>query len=260
MRAVAFAALSLLTFSTCAQAQSQADVAAQANNPLAQIKALNFQNYYIGELTGDTDKDANQFILRYAQPFSIGQSQWLMRLSVPVNTLPVGENMSAITDMGDIDIFAAYLFETGDPRISFGFGPEVVAPTALNDAVGSEQWQMGFANVYFNAKSPTLQYGYLLTYRNGVGDLHGRDVVQLGALQPFAFYQLGRGWYTGGAPTWTYDFKSGDYNVPLGLRLGKVFTHNGTVFNLFAEPQYSVAHEGDGQAQWQVYFALNTQF
>lgn len=47
-------------------ANDDASVAAQANNPLANMKAFNIHNYYIGELTG-TDKTANQTWLRYAQ-------------------------------------------------------------------------------------------------------------------------------------------------------------------------------------------------
>ncbi|WP_138473376.1 hypothetical protein [Poseidonocella sp. HB161398] len=252
--------LAACTLASTTSATRAQDAAAQANNPLANARALNLQNYYIGELTGDGDKDANQFILRFAAPFSIGEGNWLMRLSVPVDTLPVGGNMGDVTGLGDIDVFAAYLFDTGNPAVSFGIGPEIVAPSAGDDRLGNEQWQLGFANVYFNAASSKFQYGYLLTYRNGVGDRNGRETVQLGAFQPFGFYQLGDGWYTGGAPAWAYDFKSGNYNVPLGLRLGKVIQSGGTVFNLFAEPQYSIAHDGDGQAQWQVFFAMNMQF
>jgi hypothetical protein len=71
---------------------------------------------------------------------------------------------------------------------------------------------------------------------------------------------LGGGWYTGGAPIWTYNFANDDYSFPLGLRLGKVIQRDGNVFNLFVEPQYSVADRGYGNPEWQVFFALNMQF
>jgi hypothetical protein len=50
--------------------EDAANAAAQANNPLANMTAFNLQNYYIGRLT-ETDDDANQFWLRYAQPFKL---------------------------------------------------------------------------------------------------------------------------------------------------------------------------------------------
>lgn len=68
-------------------AQSAADAAAQANNPLANMTALNFQNYYIGRVT-ETGEDANQFWVRFAQPFSVAKTNWIMRASLPVNTYP----------------------------------------------------------------------------------------------------------------------------------------------------------------------------
>ena len=60
-----------------ALAQDQSNAAAQANNPLANMTAFNLQNYYIGELT-ESDESANQFWLRYAQPFSIAKTDWLI--------------------------------------------------------------------------------------------------------------------------------------------------------------------------------------
>jgi hypothetical protein len=77
-------ALALLAGAFPAHAQ---DSAAQANNPLASTTALNFQNQYTGNLTG-IDRDANQFFLRYAQPFQAFGGNWIARLTMPVNTFP----------------------------------------------------------------------------------------------------------------------------------------------------------------------------
>ncbi|MEP1354324.1 MAG: hypothetical protein ABJX32_19650 [Tateyamaria sp.] len=254
-------AVMMCLFNTKAEAQSdEASDAAQANNPLADITAFNIQNYYIRELTGPGDFDANQFVLRYAKPVQIGNSNWLIRASLPFNSFPVGDAGSTESGIGDFDIFAAYQIDTGDPAVSFAIGPQIVAPTATDDRLGSDQWQLGFANVYFNARSAKTQYGYLLTWRGGVGDTNDRERVSLGAFQPFVFYQLGGGWYTGGAPVWTYNFRNDDYSVPLGIRLGKVFKKNKTVYNVFVEPQWSVHDSGSGLPKKQIYFAVNMQF
>jgi hypothetical protein len=235
------------------------DDAAQANNPLANISSFNIQNYYIGELT-EPDENANQLILRYARPFTLGDSLWLMRASLPFNTYPTGASGAHSSGLGDIDIFAAYLIDTGNPAISFGVGPSLVAPTASEDELGSEQWQAGLANVYFNAESAKFQYGYLLIYRAGFGDTNDRDRVNLLAMQPFAFWQLGDGWYTGTAPLWNYNFGNDGYGFPVGARLGKVFKSGGVVYNTFVEPQVSVADKGPGQPEWQLFAAVNMQF
>jgi hypothetical protein len=240
-------------------AEKAAQAAAQANNPLADLTAFNIQNYYIGRLT-ETDDDANQFWLRFAKPFSISKSNWLFRASLPLNSFPTPPDGSTTTGLGDLDIFAAYLIDTGNPAISFGIGPELVFPTATDDAIGSEKWQAGFANVMFNGTSKKFQYGYLLTWRHSFAGNDDRETVNVGAFQPFAFYQLGKGLYVRSAPIWVYNFENNNYSVPLGLGLGKVFKKGKTVFNFFVEPQYSVADRGAGQPEWQIYFALNMQF
>jgi hypothetical protein len=57
-----------------------------------------------------------------------------------------------------------------------------------------------------------------------------------------------------------YDFENDNYSVPLGLGIGQVIKKGNTVFNLFIEPQWSVADKGPGWPEWQIFFALNMQF
>ena len=232
---------------------------AQANNPLANMKAFNLQNYYIGELTG-FDDDANQFWFRYAQPFKVFSSNWLMRASLPVNTFPTAPNGSTKTGLGDLNVFAAYLIDTGQPAISFGIGPQITMPTATKDELGTEKWSAGFANVLFNASSSKFQYGYLLTWQASFAGDDDRTDVNVGALQPFAFYQLGKGLYLRAAPIWVYNFETDNYSIPLGLGIGQVIPKGKTVFNLFVEPQISVADRGPGQPEWQIFVGFNMQF
>ena len=170
---------------------SAANAAAQANNPLADMVAFNVQNYYIGELT-EIGEDANQFWLRYAQPFSIRDSDWLLRASLPLNTFP-GLGGGQDTGLGDFNVFGAYLFDTNNPAISFGLGPQMTAPTATRDELGTEKWSAGMANVLFDARNPKFQWGYLLTWQHSFAGEDSRDPVNIGALQPFWFYQLGEG-------------------------------------------------------------------
>ena len=240
-------------------APSTGDAAAQANNPLANMTAFNIQDYYIGDLT-DSDEDANQFWLRFAQPFSVGKTNWLMRASLPVNTFPTQPDDDHETGLGDFNVFAAYLFDTGNPAVSFGFGPQLTMPTATKDELGSEKWSAGFANVLFNASSRKFQYGYLLTWQGSFAGDSDRSDVNTGALQPFAFYQLGKGLYLRSAPIWVYNFENDAYSVPLGLGIGQVIPKGKTVFNIFIEPQVSVLDHGPGQPQWQIFTGFNMQF
>jgi hypothetical protein len=242
-----------------ASSQDHADAAAQANNPLANMTAFNLQNYYIGELT-ESDDSANQFWLRYAQPFSVAKTNWLMRASLPINTYPTLPDGDTETGIGDFNVFAAYLIDTGNPAMSFGIGPQLTAPTACKDELGSEKWSAGFANVLFNAKSSKFQYGYLLTWQASFAGDSDREDVNVGAFQPFAFYQLGKGLYLRSAPIWVYNFENDDYSVPLGVGIGQVIKREKVVFNVFVEPQFSVLDEGPEQPEWQIFCGFNMQF
>lgn len=248
-----------ILFAAATSAQDDASGAAQANNPLANMTAFNIQNYYIGGLT-ENDESANQVWLRYAKPFAVSDTDWLMRASLPINTFPTPPAGDKETGIGDLNVFAAYLIDTGNPAVSFGIGPQLTAPSATEDELGSEKWSAGFANVLFNAESPRFQYGYLLTWQRSFAGDDDREDVNLAAFQPFLFCQLGGGKYLRAAPVWVYNLENDNYSVPLGIGYGQVFKRGNTVYNVFIEPQFSVADDGPNQPEWQVFLGFNMQF
>ncbi len=235
-----------------ADSGSKADAAAQANNPLANLKAFNLHNYYIAELSG-TNKSANQFWLRYAQPIGTPIGDWLLRASLPINHFPVGDDSES--GLGDGNVFAAYLIDTGNPARSFGIGPMLGAPTATDDALGTGQWSAGLASVLFDATNPVIQWGALVTYQHKFAGSDRAPDVNLLAVQPFGFVQLGKGFYLRNVGIWAFNLQTGDFSIPVGLGLGKVFKVGSTVLNAFVEPQYSIATEGPGQPEVQIFTA-----
>ncbi|MFV0322102.1 MAG: hypothetical protein ACK5LE_06965 [Alphaproteobacteria bacterium] len=255
-------ALSLLAWAALPSMAEDADTQADANNPLAFKAGISFHNYYIGDLTiGDGDdtlgKYADQGIIRFAQPFTIGETKWIGRASLNINNLPALDGYD--TGLGDLNLLTSYIFDT-NPGISFGIGPMLNIPTATEDSLGSGKWSGGLANVFFNKTSPKFQYGYLATYAHSFAGDDDRDTVNLGSLQLFGFYQLGKGYYLRTSPIMTYNFENDNYMVPVGLGFGKVFNTDYATFNLFVEPQYSVFRRGAGLPEWQVFTGLNIQF
>ncbi len=149
---------SLILLSTPIRAEETPSDAAQANNPLADMKAFNIQNYYIPELSELDNQSANNFWLRYAQPIG----NWLFRGSLPIRRVHTGVGTTT-SGLGDLNAFFAYLIDTGNPARSFGIGPSVNLPTATEDETGTGKYELGFATVYFDATSPQFQWGGLLT-------------------------------------------------------------------------------------------------
>ena len=249
----------MVLFAAPAGAEDDAASAAQANNPLANFTAVNFHNYYIGDLSGRAD-NADQFWLRFAKPFSVGGTDWIFRGSLPFSSFPTSPGNDYATGLGDLNMFAAYKIDVGNPAVTFGAGPQLTVPTATDTALGSEKWSAGLVNVLFDATSKVFQYGYLLTWQHSFAGEDDRNDVNLATMQPFAFYQLGGGTYLRSTGTCSYDIKGGNYVVPVGLGIGQVIKSEKVVYNLFLEPQLSVVTHGANQPKWQVFTGINLQF
>lgn len=254
--------LILLALSVNLSAQEDASSgAAQANNPLANMTALNFHNYYIPKLT-DAPNGAylNNAWVRFARPFVSGRL--LLRVSLPANTVgsrnQFSGNIQSVNGLGDINAFLSYNF-VSKPTATLGLGPLLAAPSATDQLLGSGKWQGGLAFVAFFAKSPVFQYGGLVTWQASFAGDMDRSSTNLAAIQPFYFWQLGNGTYLRGAPIWVFDIQNEALHMPLALGIGKVVPVGRTVFNLFIEPQYSVVHKGT-QPQFQLFSGINLQF
>jgi hypothetical protein len=234
-----------------------AEELAKANNPLADLIAFNIQYYYRPKLNEVTGGSANTTWFRFAIP--TGRILW--RLSAPLETRFVNNETTNFSKsgLGDLDLFAAYLIAS-KPQFTFGVGPAASFNTATDAALGSGKNTLGVAAVAFAAPSPQFQFGGLLTWRTDIGGDVNRDGVNLLAIQPFYFWQLGKGLYFRGAPIIPFDLENGEYHIPVGLGIGKVIKIKKTVFNFFVEPQPSVLVKGVGQPTFQVYTALNMQF
>lgn len=253
------------------QAQKLSDAEMKkANNPLANMLGVNLQNYYVTKLTNaPADAYMNTTWLRYVQPFANGK--FLLRASLPISTVSMGYDSLGIpqttSGLGDANAFLSYNF-ISQADMTIGIGPLIQAPTSITTnsvsphALGNEEWAAGVALVVFIAKSPKLQYGSLVTWQRTFNTKESSPhskVSELFIFQPFAFFQLGKGTYLRGAPQWVFNLQNASFSMPMGLGIGKVFKVGTTVFNLFFEPQYTMASRGT-QPQFQIFTALMMQF
>ncbi len=251
----------VLLFGSVKLKAQESSASAQANNPLANMTAVSFQNYYIPQLTNAPKESyLNTTWVRFAKPLASGK--FLMRVSAPMSTIGAPDLstkvVKTVNGLGDVNALFSYNF-ISNPTTTMGAGPMVVAPTAAEDMLGSGKWQGGMAFVAFFSKSPVFQYGSLVTWQTSFAGDKDRAKTSLTALQAFYFWQLGNGTYLRGAPTGVIDFKNDAYHFPLSLGIGKVVKLGKTVFNMYIEPQYTVLHKGV-QPQFQLMTGINVQF
>ena len=252
--------LLMLGTAACTDTQAQS-LEKQANNPLANMISLNFHNNYAPKLT-DASSDAyiNTTWVRLAVPAAKGKL--LFRVSAPIVSLGTpltGTNtVKSQNGLGDINAFMSYNFVAETDK-TIGIGPLISAPTATNNALGSQKWQGGVAFVAFFCKSPVFQYGGLVTWQKSFAGSNTRIDAESLAVQPFAMVQLGKGFYMKSSATWVFDMLSDSYSVPLSLGVGKVVKVHNVAFNFFIEPQYAVLHNGV-HPQFQLNMGANIQF
>jgi hypothetical protein len=236
-----------------AYAQS-ADEVAKANNPLAPITAINFQNYSIPSIYGLDDPHANSLLLRPV----VATERFIFRGTLPVSTVPTGD-VDPVSGLGDFNAFLAILLPSAGAW-QLGVGPLVAMPTATDDALGTGKWQLGVAGVAVSNIAPTFLAGALVTWQASVAGDDERDDVSVLTAQPLAIMQIGAGYYVRSTGVIQVNTETGDYSVPFGLGVGKVFRSGSAVLNAFLEPQWTVLHDGVGQPAFQLFAGLNVQF
>jgi hypothetical protein len=197
--------------------------------------------------------------VRFAKPLAEGKL--LLRASMPFSSLGMPNANGVVnttSGVGDFTAFLSYNF-LSNATTTMGIGPSLTAPTASDDLLGTGKWQGGFAFVAFFAKSPIFQYGALVTWQASFAGDDDRADTSMAAVQPFYFWQLGKGTYLRGVPIWVLDFEKDAYSIPIALGIGKVIKLGDTVFNVYVEPQYSIYVKGV-QPVFQVLTGINLQF
>jgi hypothetical protein len=252
---VCLAAALMLPNTASAQEIPNADEVAKANNPLAPITAINFQNYYLPTLYLLPAQHANTLQLRAI----FATTKMIVRATLPVSTAPTSI-LESVSGLGDLNVFDAFLLTEEGAKNQFGVGPLLVAPTATDDALGDGKWQGGAAVVVVTQPIPTVMIGGLVTYQHSFAGDSDRPDASLGVVQPFVILQFGGGYYARSSGVWEFDLENDSYVVPFGVGVGKVMKAGRSVLNIFLEPQFTVMREGIGQPSFQVFGGINVQF
>lgn len=209
----------------------------KANNPLTPMLGVNFQDYLTSSIFG-TDKTSNSFLLRGTLPHKAFKLPQITRLTLPYLTVPdpTGGNAQGI---GDLNLFDIVLLKPVK-GIEFGVGPYFVLPTAAKEATGAGKWQAGLSGVVIKAASWGVG-GALITYQHDFAGPSERATQNLATFQPFLNMNLPKGFYARSTGIWNLNWQNGDYYIPFGAGLGKVFKmKSGVILNLFVEPQWTL--------------------
>lgn len=256
MKKLLLAALAILSIPFASQAATNTQDMNKSNNPLTPMLGINFQDYITSSIYG-SDDTSNSFFLRGVLPHKTGGLPQIARVTLPYLSVPARSDQ--VTGLGDLNLFDIFLMKPKS-GVEFGVGPYFVFPTAGKDETGAGKWQAGASAIAMKPGDWGM-VGALLTYQHSFAGPSERATQNLATLQPFIIYNLPKAFYLRSVGIWNFNWQNGDYYIPIGLGLGKIWkTKKGHIINLFAEPQWTVAHEGDGAPNFQTYVGVNLQF
>lgn len=258
LRCAVAATLAGLTLPAMALADGpSADDINASNNPLSPMVTLNLQDQYVGRSYGLDDKESNAVLLRGTLPHKLFGLPQILRFTMPVATSPNVPPSGSRTGLGDLNLFDLFLTKAGG--VELGIGPQLTIPTASHDQTGTGKWQAGLASVVISPHKWGLLGGLVTWQRSFAGDGNRPSQDNVSA-QPFVIYNLPNAWYLRSTATWNFDVKRGNYSVPVGIGAGKIWKSGKETYNVFVEPQWTVAHDGVGVPKFQVFLGLNVQF
>ena len=165
---------------------------------------------------------------------------------LPRLTIRHYENAQGDSGFGNTELFGLIIpkaWDWGTGRM--GIGPLITTPG--DEEVARDEWGYGLAGAAVNSSGKWF-YGLLLTQSwRAVDPLMlnptESDTNPLG-IAPFLNYQLGNGWYIGnGDMVARYDWKTKEFYIPIGVRVGKVKAGSKSSWNIYGEYQTSLVYK-----------------
>jgi len=258
----------LLVFVTNAFAQEQTEqdrasmaVDATATQWSFQLAYQSMPDYH-DDIVNDEPRPAGMddyLQLRVVAPVPLKNVTLLPRL-----TLRHYENPQGQSGMGNTEIFVLIMpkfSDWGNGRA--GIGPLVTTPG--NKDVAKDEWGYGLAGAIVN-NTGKFFYGLLLTQSWRSIDPNAlpegeTDTNPLG-IAPFVNYRIGsEGWYVQTADIVAqYDWNSGNFYLPIGARVGKVWVLEKASWNLYGEYMTSAIYKNWEGAAVKNSYRLNVSY
>ena len=229
-----------------AYAQQGEDLREAAQNPIADLISVPFQNNTNFDV-GHSDNTQNVLNIQPVYPIQFNQNWNLItRPILPVIYQPPffsGRELQALeatvgpqvgdSEFGLGDLTPEFFFSPRKPivlghgrSLVWGTGPAFQLPTATDEVLGTGKWSAGPGFVVFSSDEPRhITTGFLvLNLWSFAGD-EDRANVNAMTLQPFLNYNLPKGWYLTTSPLITANWEADDDNrwtVPIGGGIGRI--------------------------------------
>jgi hypothetical protein len=238
----------LLSMGTRCIADDESAIAKQAQNPIASMISVPFQNN-LNFGVGPKDGQQNVLDIQPVVPFNL-TDDWnlITRTIVPVIHEPyISPAAGNTTGLGDAQV-ALYLSPvTPKDSIIWGVGPVIALPTATDRYLGQGKFSAGLSAVVLTIRGPWL-IGLLATDSTSVGGESDRPDVHQFLAQPFVNFNFTHGWYLTSSPIMTANWKAPSderWTVPVGGGGGRILRIGKQRLNAYVQAFDNVVHPHD---------------
>jgi hypothetical protein len=235
------------------------DLAKEAQNPIAELISLPFQNNTNFGYGPRGKRTQNVLNIQPVVPIPLSKDLLLeTRTIIPYIYQPT----SATGNEGDFglgDINPSFFFvPRRKSNISLGVGPTFVLPTATQTFTGQGKWSAGPTAVVL-VTTKHMVFGALANNVWSFAGSRNRQSVNQFLMQPFFNYNFSKGWYLTSSPiiTANWEAANGDqqWTLPIGGGFGRVFAIGEQNVNASLQAFLNVL-KPDGAGDW----TLRAQF
>lgn len=248
-----------------AEAAKEEDLLKAAQNPVANLISVPFQNNF--NLGAGTDGHDNQciYVLNFQPVIPVELSEdWnlITRTIVPIINQPaLAPGMDSAFGLGDIN--PSFFFSPAKSEgLIWGVGPTFTFPTGTSPELTSGMYSAGICAVALRIDKEWV-YGALINQQWSYGGWGPQEFNQL-LIQPFVNYNLPDRWYVTTSPVITANWaQASDYEnvwtLPVGGGFGKLVHFGRLPVNLQLATYYNLLTP-DGGPTWQVRFQFQFLF
>jgi hypothetical protein len=258
-RSTALVALGMAVAGPATAQQGTEDLAKAAQNPIASMISLPFQNNSNLNF-GPLEKTQNVLNVQPVYPFNLSED-WkvITRTIIPIVSQPALAPEQERTNGIGNTTFVPYFSPRKTGKALWGVAPVLVFP-ASDASVGSKAWGLGASAVLLTMPGNWV-VGSTFTNVTSV-NANPADKFNLFTWQYFINYNMSRGWYLTSAPIITANWEASSGNkwtVPFGGGVGRVFRIGKQAMNSNIGAFYNVERPQFGP-NWQIRFQLNFLF
>lgn len=270
MRPLAFHAryslvlIALTVLWTCVSpswAQESGDIAKQAQNPIANLISVPFENDFNPQ-TGIDKENSYVLQMKPVVPFRLS-NDWILitRTIIPVIQVPdLAPGVNGTTGLGDVQE-SLFLSPAKAGPVIWGAGPAVSFPTATETVLGTKKVSVGPTVVVLRSQGHWL-FGTLAQNLWSVAGPSARSDVNQMLMQPFVNYNLPHKWYLVSSPIITANWEAKPderWLVPVGGGVGKIVHFGRLPVNVYTQFFRNVERPG-GTSHWSARFQMQFLF